>query len=46
MLANLAPTGFDHLVTVARRGLRRLQHRPDILHGRLATGLIITAMTN
>jgi transposase len=47
VLANLAPTGFDHLVTVARRGLRRLQHRPDILHGCLtATGLIITAMTN
>jgi hypothetical protein len=47
VLANLAATGLDQVITVLRHGLKRLQYRPDVLNGCLAaTGLTITAIQN
>ncbi len=43
MLANLAATGLDQVITVLRHGLKRLQYRPAVLDGCLAaTGLTLT----
>jgi hypothetical protein len=39
-LANLAALTFAELITATRSGLRRIQHRPDLVNGFLAhTGL-------
>ncbi|MFC8666893.1 transposase [Streptomyces sp. NPDC057199] len=42
-LANIAFTDDDHLERTLRRGLRHIQHRPDLIDGCLAdTGLTLT----
>lgn len=33
VLANLAATGLDHVITVLRRGLKCLQYRPEVIDG-------------
>jgi transposase len=44
VLANLAATGLDHLITVIKHGLKRLQYRPGLIDGCLAeTGLALTS---
>lgn len=41
-LANLAPTSLDHLASVIKTGLKKLQYRPDLLRAFLAgTGLAL-----
>jgi len=40
--ANLAVTGFGHLVQVIRHGLRKIQYHPRLIEGCLAgTGLAL-----
>ena len=40
--ANLAVTGFGHLVRVIRHGLRKIQYHPRLIEGCLAgTGLAL-----
>jgi hypothetical protein len=47
VLANLAVTHIDHLVSVVRHGLRHLQRHPETINGCLAaTRLTATAITN
>ncbi|HEY2267021.1 MAG TPA: transposase [Streptosporangiaceae bacterium] len=51
VLANLAAASFGHLLTVVRRGLKKIQHRPGLIEGFLAeTGLtldeVATDITN
>jgi transposase len=41
-LANLATPGLDHLVRVVKRGLKKIQYRPQLIDGCLAeTGLVL-----
>jgi hypothetical protein len=47
VLANLAATGLDHVITAIRHGLKRLQYRPEVIDGCLAaTGLTIPAINH
>jgi transposase len=47
VLANLAATGLDHVITTIRHGLKRLQYRPEVIDGCLAaTGLTTSAINH
>jgi hypothetical protein len=47
VLANLAATGLDQVITAIRHGLKRLQYRPEVIDGCLAaTGLTTPAINH